>query len=263
MHRYFSTIRMALLLSAAVLSAGCATVTPKDARDPWEGWNRGVQTFNDHVDDYVMKPVATGYNWIMPDFADQAATNFFSNLDDIGVVTNDVLQGKFAQSAKDSARFLVNTTAGVGGLIDIGSRMDLPKNNEDFDQTLGYWGLPTGPYLVLPFFGPSSPRGVFGIVGDAAMNPLTYVGFYLNPEWLGAAVSVGGGALKIIDARSDLLGMEKVATEAALDRYEFFKNAYFSRRHYLVNDGKVEDEDILKFEELKDEGFGPWNPNPY
>lgn len=252
-----------IAIGAMVLLTGCATVQSPDPRDPWESWNRGVQSFNDNVDGYVMKPVAKGYNWIMPNFADQAVTNFFSNLDDIGVFTNDLLQAKVMQSGMDTARFLVNTTAGVGGLIDVASMVDLPKHNEDFDQTLGVWGVPTGPYVVLPFFGPSSPRGVVGLVGDAAMNPITYAGFYLNPEWIGAAVSMGSGALKVIDARSDLLGMEKVASEAAVDRYQFFRDAYLSNRNYLVKDGNVPEDDVLKFEELKDDGFGPLNTNPY
>ncbi|MDT4288117.1 VacJ family lipoprotein [Methylomonas sp. MO1] len=252
-----------VILGLLTVLSGCATTRGVDPKDPWEGWNRGVQSFNDGVDDYVMKPVAKGYDWVMPDFADQAVTNFFSNVDDIGVCTNDVLQGKLLQSGQDGARFLVNSTIGVAGLIDVGTMIDLPKHNEDFDQTLGYWGIPTGPYLVLPFFGPSSPRGVFGLVGDAAMNPFTYAGIYINPNWIGAAVSIGPGALKVIDARSDLLGMEKVATEAALDRYEFFKNAYLSRRNYLIHDGKVPDEDVLKFDEMQGGGRGPLDPNPY
>ncbi len=252
-----------LILGLLTLLSGCATTSRVDPKDPWEGWNRGAQSFNDGVDDYVMKPVAKGYDWVMPDFADQGVTNFFSNIDDIGVCTNDLLQGKLIQSGKDGARFLVNTTVGVAGLIDVGTMLDLPKHNEDFDQTLGYWGVPTGPYLVLPFFGPSSPRGVVGLVGDAALNPMTYAGIYINPTWIGAAISVGGGAVKVIDARADLLGMERVASEAAIDRYEFFKNAYITRRNYLVNDGNVPEEDVLKFEEQKDEGYGPLNPNPY
>ena len=249
--------------SVMALLSGCATVQTTDSRDPWQGWNRGVQSFNDDVDDYVMKPVAKGYNWIMPNFANKGVTNFFSNLDDIGVSANDLLQGKFRQSGLDGARFLVNTTAGVAGFVDVGTMIDLPKHNEDFDQTLGVWGVPTGPYVVLPFFGPSSPRGIVGLVGDAAMNPITYTGFYINPTWVGSAISVGSGALRVIDARSDLLGMEKIATEAALDRYQFFRDAYLSNRNYLVNDGNVPEDDVLKFEELKDDGYGPLNPNPY
>lgn len=251
-----------IAVGAIVLFNGCATIHANDPKDPLEGWNRGIQSFNDHVDDYVMKPVAKGYRWATPNFVDQGVTNFFSNLDDIGVCANDALQGKLLQSGQDGARFLVNTTAGVAGFVDVGSLIGLPKHNEDFDQTLGYWGVPTGPYLVLPFFGPSSPRGVFGLVGDAALNPITYAGIYVNPNWIGSAISLGGGALKAIDTRADLLAIEKIASEAAVDRYDFFKNAYLTRRNYLVNDGNVPDEDVLKFEELKDEGFGPINPNP-
>ena len=257
--------KIASLIAVGMMALleGCATVKTPDPKDPWESWNRSVQSFNDGVDDYLMKPVAKGYQWVTPAFVDRGVTNFFSNIDDIGVSANDLLQGKFLQSGLDGARFLVNTTAGVAGLVDVGGMIGLPKHDEDFDQTLGVWGVPAGPYLVLPFFGPSSPRGVLGLAGDAAMNPFTYAGFYLNPNWLGAAVSIGPGALKIIDARADLLGMEKVATEAALDRYQFFRDAYLSNRNYLIKDGNVPEDDVLKFEDLKDEGYGPLNPNPY
>lgn len=248
-------------LSVTALLSGCATTRATDPKDPWEGWNRSMQSFNDGVDDYVMKPVAKSYQWVTPDFVDKGVTNFFSNINDINVCANNALQGKFLESGMDAARFLVNTTAGVGGLVDVGTMLDLPKHEEDFDQTLGVWGVPSGPYLVLPFFGPSSPRGIFGLVGDAAMNPFTYAGFYVNPEWIGAAISVGGGALKVIDARADLLSMERIASEAALDRYDFFKNAYLTRRNYLINDGNLPEEDVLKFDELKDEGFGPLDLN--
>lgn len=255
--------RSLVAVGVMALMSGCATTQKTDPNDPWEGWNRSMQSFNDNVDDYVMKPVAKGYRWITPDFVDLGVSNFFNNIDDISVVANDALQGKLKQSGLDGARLLVNTSAGVGGLVDVGSMIDLPKHNEDFDQTLGVWGVPSGPYLVLPFFGPSSPRGILGLAGDAATNPFTYVGFGLNPEWLGAAVSMGAGALKVIDVRADLLGMEKVVSEAALDRYQFIRDAYQSNRNYLINDGNVPEDDVLKFEEQKDESFGPLNPNPY
>ena len=250
-------------ISAMALLSGCATVETPNPKDPWEGWNRSAQSFNDGLDDYVMKPVAKGYKWITPDFVDLGITNFFSNIDDINVFANNGMQGKFLDSSMDAARFLVNTSAGVAGFVDVASMIGLPKHNEDFDQTLGYWGVPAGPYLVLPFFGPSSPRGVLGLAGDSAMSPFTYVGFYLNPAWLGATVSIAPRALRVVDIRSDLLGMEKIASEAAVDRYEFFKNAYQSRRNYLINDGNVPEEDVLEFEDMKDDGFGPLNPKPY
>lgn len=242
------------LIQAAVpalfsMLTACATVGGNDGRDPWESWNRGVQDFNDGLDKYAIKPVAQGYQWITPDFVDEGVTNFFSNIDDISVTINDLLQFKLEQTGSDGARFLVNTVAGVGGLIDVASLIDLPKHREDFDQTLGVWGVPTGPYLVLPLFGPSSPRGVCGLVGKAAMNPISYID--------SAAVTGGLFTLNTIDVRSDNLTTEKIIDEASTDRYEFLKNAYFQNRDYLVHDGNVpESEDF----DLDEESQGPINP---
>lgn len=234
----FKTITKWAVLGLASMMTACASTAPKDERDPWEGFNRNMQSFNDNLDDYVMKPVAKGYQWITPSFVDRGITNFFSNIGDIGVTLNDFMQLKLAQGGQDSARFLVNTTAGVAGFIDVASMIDLQKHNEDFDQTLGYWGTPTGPYLVLPFFGPSSPRGVGGLVGDAAMNPISYLDLGLST---GLATAVSGGlfATNAVDLRADNLTSEKIATEAAVDRYDFFKNAYLQQREYLVHDGKI------------------------
>lgn len=254
-----------VLVAAAMLSvlSGCASTNQTAAKDdPWEGWNRNAQSFNDGLDSYVMKPVATGYDKVMPGFAHHAVTNFFSNIDDIGVFTNDALQGKFAQSGQDSARFLVNTTAGLGGFIDVGSYLDLPKHLEDFDQTLGKWGVSTGPYLVLPIFGPSSPRGLAGLLGDAALNPISYTGIYFGANSpMSYIVSGGLAAVKAVDTRANNLGLEKVISEAAVDRYEFFKNSYIARRKYLVNDGNVPaDDDVLKYQEDKNNSLSPFSP---
>lgn len=247
----------------SVLS-GCAT-TGNNASDPLEGWNRGVQSFNDKFDDYAMKPVAKGYNWIMPEFANQGVSNFFSNINDIAVTINDLLQFKLEQTGMDGSRFLLNSTAGVGGLIDVASMLDLPKHYEDFDQTLGVWGVPEGPYLVLPLLGPSSPRGVTGLVGDAAMNPATYVGFGAFPgldNAVEAGISSGLYVLNAIDKRADNLGTEKVVSEAATDRYEFIKNAYFQRRNYLVNDGNLPEGGELDIENLDGGSVAPLDPYP-
>jgi phospholipid-binding lipoprotein MlaA len=230
---------------------GCAT-TAKDPQDPWEGWNRGVQVFNDKFDDYAMKPIAEGYQWITPEFVDLGVSNFFSNINDVAVTINDLLQFKIKQSGMDGARFIVNTVTGVAGLIDVAATMDLPKHNEDFDQTLGVWGVPAGPYLVLPFLGPSSPRGVGGLIGDGAMNPISYL--------FGTGVAGGLYLFNGVDLRADNLANEKVATEAAVDRYAFFKSAYFQQRKYLIYDGNVpeEESDLLDLdkEDLKE------NPAP-
>ncbi|MBM4208883.1 MAG: VacJ family lipoprotein [Gammaproteobacteria bacterium] len=250
------TLGLALIISLT----GCAST---NKNDPLEGWNRGVQTFNDNFDEYAMKPVAKGYNWIMPDFADQGVTNFFSNLNDISVTINDLLQFKLAQTGLDAARFLLNSTAGIGGLADVASMIDLPKHHEDFDQTLGVWGVPAGPYLVLPLLGPSSPRGVIGLIGDAAANPATYVGFGAFPgmsNGVEAAISNGMYVLNAIDKRADNLATEKVLSEAAsVDRYEFIKNAYLQKRNYMIHDGNVpEGEGDL----LDDSGLAPLDPHP-
>lgn len=233
---------------------GCATTTAVDPRDPWEVWNRNVQSFNDGADDYVIKPVSEGYSWIMPNFASTGVTNFFSNIDDISVFINDFLQFKFAQGGRDLGRFLINTTAGFGGLIDVATNLGIHKHNEDFGQTLGYWGVPTGIYMVLPLLGPSSSRGVIGLVADITTNPLSYIGI--------PAVSIAAGGVDTIDIRANNLDTEKIATEAALDRYEFFRDAYLQQREYLVHDGEIPDEYevTLEEEDFKQEGLAPINP---
>ncbi len=247
------------ILVPIMLLSACATTQSVDPLDPWEDWNRDVQAFNDTVDDYVMKPVARGYRWITPDFVDTAVTNFFSNIGDIRVTINDALQGKIVQAVYDGTRFFLNTTLGLAGFVDLASNVDLAKHREDFDQTLGVWGVPTGPYLVLPLLGPSSPRGVLGIVGDAAMNPISYTGIYFASSTVSTAVSGGLGAVNAADLRADNLETEKVASEAALDRYAFFRGAYFSQRNYLVHDGNVPHEDVLELEE-QDEKLSPVSP---
>jgi phospholipid-binding lipoprotein MlaA len=218
-----------------VALTGCAT-TGTNPIDPWEDWNRDVQSFNDELDEYVLKPVAEGYDWIMPDFAHKGITNFFSNIDDIAVIINDLLQGKLTQTGEDTARFLLNTTLGIGGFVDVAAEVNLPKHDEDFDQTLGVWGVPGTPYIVLPIFGPSSPRGIGGLIADAAMNPINY--------FTGPFISSGLSVLNLIDRRADALALEKIATEAAIDRYSFFRDSYIAQRKSLVLDGKEsKDED--------------------
>lgn len=234
-------LAMPVLLSSLV---GCASAPAAriDESDPWEGFNRSVQVFNDKLDEHVMEPLAKGYQWITPTFVDRGVTNFFSNINDIGVTINNFLQFKLAQTGSDGARFLVNTVAGVGGLFDVATEIDLPKNNEDFDQTLAVWGVPSGPFLVLPFFGPSSVRGVFGLVGDAAMNPISYIDGGIVSGTYGA---IRGGlfVLNAVNTRADNLSTMRIATEAAVDRYEFFKNAYIQQREYLILDGNVPEND--------------------
>jgi phospholipid-binding lipoprotein MlaA len=226
-------------LLLASLAGGCAS-TPSNPDDPWEDWNRSAQSFNDDVDEYILKPMAKGYLFVTPEPLDRGVTNFFSNIDDIGVMINNLLQFKLTHAGMDMGRFLINTTAGVVGVFDVASMLDLPKHNEDFDQTLGVWGVPSGPYLVLPFWGPSSPRGMFGLLGDALTDPINYTLF------AGAAVSLASSAsdvLDVTDQRAGLMTTEKIVDEAAVNRYDFIKESYLQHRKYLINDGNIPEED--------------------
>jgi phospholipid-binding lipoprotein MlaA len=239
------TIHRPLLLSNLVISitlAGCASTatTVPDQNDPWAGWNRGTQVFNDNLDKAILKPMAKGYQWITPEFVSEGVTNFFSNINDIGVTINGLLQFKLAQSGMDASRFLINTTAGVGGFFDVAKMIDLPKHKEDFGQTLGVWGVPSGSYLVLPFFGSSSPRDAVGLVGDALFNPLTYVSVFGGAAF--NAATAGGRVLYVTDKRANLMSTEKVIDEGSVDRYDFIKNSYEQNRNYLIHDGNPPDE---------------------
>lgn len=227
------------MLSALIITgalSGCSTTPTTEANiDPWEGWNRDVNEFNKDFDDTILKPLAKGYDETVPNPINEGITNIFSNINDIGVTINDFLQFKFTQGGMDASRFLINTTAGLVGFFDVAKELDLPKHDEDFGQTLGFWGVPTGNYMVLPFLGPSSPREAAGLLGDALFNPLTYVsvfgGFAAN------AATAAATGVDVTDTRSDLMQSEKIIDEASVDRYDFMKNAYLQRREYLVYDG--------------------------
>lgn len=252
MNKYRLILGGILLL---MLQACSTTVAHPDPADPWEGMNRDIFAFNDQVDKYALKPAAKGYQWIMPTFADTGVTNFFSNLKDIGVFINDFLQAKPKQGGMDAARFLVNSTVGIAGFIDVATMIDLPKHEEDFAQTLAVWGVPRGPYLVIPVLGPSSVRGVGGYVGDAAVHPLSYTGFF-GSSALSWGLSAGLRSVEVIDVRADFLGAEAVASEAAVDRYIFFRSAYMQRRDYLINDGAAKSYNFEDFEGLDGEDLG-------
>lgn len=239
-----TTINKNLLLASFAMSialGGCAT-TGSDSNDIWQGWNRGTQSFNDDVDKAILKPLAKGYVAVTPTPVDESVTNFFSNINDIGVTINDILQLKLLQSGMDLSRFVINTTAGVAGIFDVAKLVDLPKHNEDFGQTLGFWGVPAGPYLVLPFIGPSSPRDTVGLIGDALLNPLTYVSIFGGVA--GSAATSGANVLDVTDTRAGLMATEKVVNEGAVNRYDFIKNAYQQHREYLVHDGNPPSNDI-------------------
>ncbi|MCX7099208.1 MAG: VacJ family lipoprotein [Methylococcales bacterium] len=223
----------AVLIGSTLALGGCAT-TGNDGQpstqakdDPYEYYNRKMFAFNDGVDDYVAAPISDAYKWITPQFVQTGVYNFFSNLKGINVVINDVLQAKFAQGIQDTGRFAVNTTMGLGGVVDVASHVGLEQNDEDFEQTLAVWGVPQGSYLVIPFIGPSTLRGIPGAAFDTATNPTSYVGWPVQLVYMLNTRANAEGALKFID-------------EAALDPYVFTRESFLQWRTNLATDGKSE-----------------------
>lgn len=232
-------------LTVAMALTGCATTSPTpEKNDPWIGWNHGAQSFNDNIDKAILKPVAKGYQWVTPTLVNEGVTNFFSNIQDIGVTINDLLQFKLNQSSLDASRLIVNSTVGVAGFMDVAKLVDLPKHKEDFGQTLSVWGVPSGNYLVLPFFGPSNPRDALGIVGDALFNPLTYVSAF-GTTAVSAAIA-GSKAVDVVDRRANLMTTEKIIDEGSVNRYDFIRDSYLQNRDFLIHDGNSsQDVDLL------------------
>lgn len=217
----------AFALACLVSVAGCAHSPISDPDDPMEGFNRGVYAFNTTVDDYVLRPVTKGYTFITPEFAQTGVSNFFDNLLYPTVIVNDALQGKVVQHFSDVARFIFNSIVGIGGLVDAASMIGLEKHKEDFGQTLGYWGVGNGAYLVLPFFGPSTNRDLVGRLGDLATSIPTYL------PW---EASLPLTAVGVVDYRAQLLSADDLIKQQ-LDPYIFVRNAYLQRRQNLVYDG--------------------------
>lgn len=216
-------------IAAAAALSGCATGPDANPKDPLEPFNRGVSRVNDEVDKYALKPVALVYADYMPSPIRTAVGNVFSNVSDVYSAVNNLLQGKPSRAAEDTMRVAINTIFGLGGLIDIATPGGLPKYKEDFGQTLGVWGVPPGPYLVLPLFGPSTVRDTGGMLVDRLMDPTSYI----YPVWARYAVS----GVRIVDGRSQLLAATSLIDAAALDRYAFLRDSYLQRRQYLIYDG--------------------------
>ena len=225
---------------------GCTTLEgPANSDYRFESFNRSMYAFNEKLDEYAMKPIAEGYQAITPDTVDTGITNFFSNLDDVLVLINDLLQLKIDQAMATSARIVFNSTFGLFGIMDVATDFGLAKHEEDFGQTLGYWGVESGPYLVLPFFGPSSVRDGTGFVVDSfAEHDLVY-------DDMSTINATGLIAVKYIDIRADLLKAKDIVDETALDPYAFIRDGWTQRRQNKVYDGNPpEDEDDLFEDDL-------------
>jgi phospholipid-binding lipoprotein MlaA len=231
----FAVLILALSIPAAAealnVEAAEQDAYPEERNsDPFEGVNRVTHGFNNLVDKFMFKPLAKSYQWILPNVAQAGVSNFFLNLDDINNATHSLLQGKPKAGLSDLGRLLLNTTMGLGGLLDPASTVGLVRHEEDLGQTLQVWGIPRGPYIVLPFLGPSTLTDFISAPVDSRTDPLLYYRPTRNRNYLLAT--------NLIDIRADFLSAESLVFG---DRYIFFRDAYLQRREFLVKDGKVED----------------------
>jgi phospholipid-binding lipoprotein MlaA len=237
---------LAVSVALATLSiVGCATNpnSKPDPHDPWERFNRASYTVTDKVDRAVVKPVAKGYKAVTPDFVETGISNFFDNITYPRVFVNDLLQGKGVSALHDTGRFLLNTTVGVGGLFDPATSAGLQKNDEDFGQTLGKWGVPSGPYFFIPLLGPSTVRDAFGRIPDQ----FTEASIYID----NSSVRYGLLGLGLINTRAQLLDTEK-ALNGVYDRYALIRTVYLQQREYKVRDGNMPEDNSIE-EEFQDE----------
>jgi phospholipid-binding lipoprotein MlaA len=223
-------LRALVLASLVAACTGCATAQQQPNPDPFEGVNRVVFTFNDNVDRFMLAPVARGYKAVMPRFARRGVSNFFANLYDLNGALNAGLQGRFDSMAQNTGRFMVNSTAGLLGFVDVASRMGIPPYRTDFGHTLAIWGVKSGPYLMLPFFGPRTARSAAGTAFDTLAS-LQWQLDTTSRNWL--------FAVEIIDNRAALTAAEDLITG---DRYIFIRDAYLQQREYFVRGGDVEDD---------------------
>ncbi len=229
-------VTIAGLLTLSLLS-GCATQANKD---PLESINRGVYKFNDVADKAIIKPVATAYKAVAPSPVRKGVNNFFRNLGSFTTVFNDLLQFKFASAFTDAGRFVINSTFGIAGIFDVASMDNIAIHKEDFGQTLGYWGVGNGAYLVLPLLGPSSLRDLTGLAVDTTLtDPVTYAH---NIGQIKLYYQIR--AAQLIDKRTEFLAASDLVDEASLDPYAFMRDAYLQRRASLVQDGLAPQEFI-------------------
>ena len=233
-------LKRIVLLGLVGAMVGCASIPAGVApspHDPWEPFNRSVFEFNEGLDTYLLKPVVAGYRFVLPEFVRDGIYNFFSNYSDIYTALQNLLQGKPDYAFSDLMRVVVNTTFGLGGLIDMATPGGLPKHKEDWGQTFGVWGIPSGPYVVLPFFGPSNVRDTFGTAADLESDYL----FRLLPD---VALRNSLTGLRVVNARNTYYEAGDLLDGAALDKYSFVRDAYIQRRAYQINEGRDDEEPL-------------------
>lgn len=232
--RRFPRLPLALITAlACTLLAGCAAAPPErvaQTQDPWEGFNRKIYAFNDVLDKDLARPVAHTYVRAMPGPARNGIHNVVTNIDEPVTVVNDALQGKVKQTLQDLGRFLINSTVGILGWFDVARHVGLPHHDEDLGQTLAVWGVSSGPYVVLPFFGPSTVRDAGGRLGDLYANPPRDA---IPPRWRNAEYVVDA-----LDTRAGLLQLDQTLDEA-YDPYTFMRDAYIQNRRYKIYDGTL------------------------
>jgi phospholipid-binding lipoprotein MlaA len=243
----------AAAFSAAALLAGCATGPNRTPGDPLEPMNREIFRFNDAVDQSVAVPIAKGYQKVTPHPVRTAISNFFSNLGDLSTIANELLQLKVTNATEDLMRFAMNTTFGIGGLIDFATPAGLPKHHQDFGLTLGRWGVPTGPYLVLPIFGPSTFRDGIGLAVDVRFNPFNYI----EP-----AARTPLYIMQFVNTRSNLLGATNILQQAALDKYSFVRDAYLQQRRTRVGAGAASAPALPNYGDEDNSSAAPAAPAP-
>lgn len=244
---HLSRTRAVCLTLLATIIAGCAGTGTVPEDDRWEGFNRGMYAFNTTADNILLKPVAKGYRIITPDPVERGVSNIFANLRTPAIIVNQLLQGKGKDAASDTGRFLVNSTIGIVGIFDVATKFGLEEHNEDWGQTLAKWGVPSGPYLMLPFLGPSTLRDSFSTAADFALPVRRVVGDTgIEDKML---------VLNIISARAAVLPLEE-QLNAANDPYIFLREAYLQRRNFLIYDGNPpRDEEEFEIEDDFDEGL--------
>ncbi|MBS9777737.1 MAG: VacJ family lipoprotein [Gammaproteobacteria bacterium] len=230
-----------IILTKAVIATVIITGCASNNDSVLESYNKGMYKINRTVDKYTLKPLAKAYRFVTPDPVEKSVNNFFNNIGEVNTIANSLLQGKFRNAALSSSRMVWNTTIGIGGLFDVATAFNISADKEDFGQTLQVWGLPTGPYVVLPFWGPSTITDSVGLGVDTYLSPINR---YNN--WADHSVREGVVVLNIVNTRAQLLDLEKVLETGTTDEYYFVKNAYLQKRAVMVNDGEVVNEEMDK-----------------